>query len=75
MEPEQKRSGTCGACETIRVAKLARAKVVGGEAGEEVGKVEVGMSLPLRGKGRGPVRQSARLRDRGIEEPMKLTRR
>ena len=41
MEPEQKRSGTCGACETIRVAKLARAKVVGGEAGEEVGKVEL----------------------------------
>jgi hypothetical protein len=63
----------------VRVAreeKLAQAKVVGSEVGEEGEKKEVERSLPLRGKGKGPVRrQSMRLRDRRRGEPVKLTRR
>lgn len=83
LEPEQKRSGTCGACELSRVArdeKPAKAKIIGSEVGKEGEKKEgpkkeFKRSLPLKGKGRGPVRQSPRLRDRESEEPMKLTRR
>jgi hypothetical protein len=79
LEPEQKRPGTCGACELVRVAgeeKLAKARVLGTEVGMEGEKKQVERSLPLRGKGKGPVkRQSTRLRDRGGEDPMRLTRR
>jgi len=77
MEPEQKRPGTCGACESVRVAAeekkaLAEAKPVGGEVVEEGQKkkkkktTRVEKSLPIRGKGRAaPVRQSTRLREQG----------
>lgn len=75
--PEQKRSGTCGACELVCAAaaekkKLAEVKRVGGEGGEKVGAER---SLPLRGRGTGSVRQSARLRDRGSGAPQNLPRR
>jgi hypothetical protein len=56
--------------------KLAEAKVIGSEVREEGEKKQVERSLPFRGKGKAPVRrQSTRLRDRGGEDPMKLTRR
>jgi hypothetical protein len=70
---ELKRPGTCGACEFARVAAeekkaLAKAKPVADEIEEEGHqrkKTKVEKSLPIRGKGRAPVRQSTRLRKQG----------